>query len=101
MHLAYSGQISALWIVCFGNYIYKRSENGLSQGGYLPSSVYIILLAVLFRLALYHLRSTDAVTSHELCFIKPIIAADHIYDMIYPHYDSHVRYYNQPNIVPL
>ena len=31
----YSGQISALWIVCFGNY--KRSENGLSQRGYLAT----------------------------------------------------------------
>ena len=63
-----------------------------------PSSVYSILLAVLFRLALYHLRSTDAVTSHEFCFI---IAADLDIYYIYPHYDGHVRYYNQLNLVPL
>ena len=52
--------------------------------------VYSILLAVLFRL--YHLCSTDAVTSHEFCFIKQIIAADlDIYDICHANYDSHVR----------
>ena len=34
----------------------------------------VYILAVLFRL--YHLHNTDAVTSHELSFTKPIIAAD-------------------------